>query len=121
MFIPIILDPPSFTIVRHVGLGTLYVAHFSRIGWFFPLSSNLSGMALSHSRAGRTLILTTQLIMIADLRSDYVNPVEFTQKINFLWLPEIIGVGFVTLVSLIFGTWWIFLLHVPLCGYLGYM
>lgn len=59
--------------------------------------------------------------MIADLRSDYVNPVEFTQKTNILWTPEVVGVGFVTFVSLVWGTWWIFLLHVPLCAYLGYM
>eukprot|EP01128_Nolandella_sp_AFSM9_P011707 TRINITY_DN8638_c0_g1_i1.p1 TRINITY_DN8638_c0_g1~~TRINITY_DN8638_c0_g1_i1.p1 ORF type:complete len:142 (+),score=29.35 TRINITY_DN8638_c0_g1_i1:43-468(+) len=62
-----------------------------------------------------------RLIMVADLKADYVNPVEFAQKLNVLWLPEVVGVGVNTALSLLFGTWWVFVLHVPCAAYLGFV
>jgi len=55
--------------------------------------------------------------MIADVRNDYVNPIEFAQRMNMLWPFELAAYTIVTLIMLFFGTWWVLFLHIPMIGY----
>ena len=58
--------------------------------------------------------------MVDDVKSDYINPIEFSQRINFLWWPEVILYAYVSLVMLVYAPWSVFVLHLPLLAYLAF-
>jgi len=61
------------------------------------------------------------LIMIDDLQRDYSNPVDMTSKVNWIWWPDFGLYATITFLFLISGHWFIFLLHLPLAVYNGYL
>jgi len=59
-----------------------------------------------------------RLILIADVKNDYTNPIEYAQRVNFLWYPEVGLYVVVTLLLAFFGPWWAILMHLPIIVYL---
>ncbi|GMM33309.1 cornichon family protein [Saccharomycopsis crataegensis] len=56
-------------------------------------------------------------IMYSDLECDYINPIELCKKLNNYILPEAALHGFLTLLFLINGYWFTFLLNLPLFAF----
>lgn len=56
-------------------------------------------------------------IMYSDLECDYINPIELCNKLNPCLLPEAALHGFMTLLFLVNGYWFVFLLNLPLFAY----
>jgi len=57
------------------------------------------------------------VIMFSDLETDYINPIDFCNKMNKFVLPEAFAHGFLTLLFLLSGQWVAFLLNAPLLAY----
>ncbi|KAI0079308.1 putative ERV14-ER-derived vesicle [Panus rudis PR-1116 ss-1] len=57
------------------------------------------------------------LIMFSDLESDYINPVDMCNKVNLFVLPEHGVHAFLTVLFLLSGQWFAFLLNAPLFAY----
>lgn len=53
-------------------------------------------------------------ILYADLEADYINPIELCNKVNKLITPEAGLHGFITLMFLLNGYWFVFLINAPL-------
>ncbi|ESQ29096.1 hypothetical protein EUTSA_v10023753mg [Eutrema salsugineum] len=58
-----------------------------------------------------------QLICLADLEFDYINPYDSASRINFVVLPEFILQGALCLFYLVTGHWFMALLCVPYLYY----
>ena len=56
-------------------------------------------------------------ILYADLEADYINPIELCSKVNRLILPEAALHGIISLLMLLNGFWFVFLLNLPILGY----
>ncbi|AGO10142.1 AaceriAAR149Wp [[Ashbya] aceris (nom. inval.)] len=56
-------------------------------------------------------------IMYADLEADYVNPIELCSKVNRLITPEAGVHAFISLLFLLNGYWFVFLLNLPVLFY----
>jgi hypothetical protein len=56
-------------------------------------------------------------IMYSDLESDYINPIELCNKLNPCIVPVIGLHTFTTLLFLVTGHWFVFLLNLPLLAY----
>ncbi|CAI5758225.1 unnamed protein product [Candida verbasci] len=56
-------------------------------------------------------------IMYSDLECDYINPIELCNKLNPWFIPEAALHGFITILFLINGYWFCFLLNLPLFAY----
>jgi len=65
--------------------------------------------------AGAILILfyVYSIVSLGDLESDYLNPVDLCEKLNKFANTEIIGHVILTLLLLFFGSWYEFLLNLP--------
>ncbi|VVA90361.1 unnamed protein product [Arabis nemorensis] len=63
------------------------------------------------------LFIVYQLICLADLEFDYINPYDSASRINFVVLPEIILQGVLCLLYLVTGHWFMALLCVPYLYY----
>ncbi|RKO99386.1 hypothetical protein CXG81DRAFT_30219 [Caulochytrium protostelioides] len=57
------------------------------------------------------------IIMFSDLECDYINPIDLCNKLNQFVFPEMAGHAFLTLLLLLNGSWWAFLLNAPLLAY----
>ncbi|KAI0343754.1 cornichon [Trametopsis cervina] len=57
------------------------------------------------------------VIMFSDLETDYINPIDFCNKMNKFVLPEVAAHGFLSLLFLLSGEWVAFLLNAPLLAY----
>jgi hypothetical protein len=57
------------------------------------------------------------LALFSDLSTDHIGPLELCRHLNQFVLPEIIGHAVLTVSLLLFGTWWLFLLNVPLLAW----
>lgn len=55
--------------------------------------------------------------MFSDLECDYINPIDLCNKLNQFVLPENIAHAFLTLLFLLSGQWFAFLLNLPLMLY----
>ena len=55
--------------------------------------------------------------MYSDLECDYINPIELCNKLNPWFIPEAGLHGFITVLFLINGYWFCFLLNLPLFAY----
>lgn len=55
--------------------------------------------------------------MYSDLESDYVNPIELCNKLNPFTLPVAGLHAFTSLLFLVNGYWFVFLLNLPLLAY----
>lgn len=56
-------------------------------------------------------------IMYSDLECDYINPIELCNKLNKYIVPEACIQGALTLLFLINGQWFSFLLNLPILAY----
>ncbi|KAF9615347.1 hypothetical protein IFM89_022998 [Coptis chinensis] len=62
-------------------------------------------------------IVVYQLMCLADLEFDYINPYDSASRINRVVLPEFIAQGVLCLLFLVTGHWIMFLLSVPYLYY----
>ncbi|AEE34016.1 hypothetical protein AtNW77_Chr1g0062591 [Arabidopsis thaliana] len=62
-------------------------------------------------------LIVYQLISLADLEFDYINPYDSASRINFVVLPESILQGFLCVFYLVTGHWFMALLCVPYLYY----
>jgi len=69
--------------------------------------------------AGAILILyyVFSIVSLGDLESDYLNPVDLCEKLNKFSKPEIIGQCIMTLLLLLSGSWYEFLVNLPITIY----
>lgn len=58
-----------------------------------------------------------QLICLSDLEFDYINPYDSTARINRLVIPEFVIQGFLCLLFLLTGCWFMCLITAPLVYY----
>ncbi|XP_057449880.1 protein cornichon homolog 4-like [Lotus japonicus] len=63
------------------------------------------------------VLVTYQLMCLADLEFDYINPYDFSSQINTVVLPEYIIQGFLSCFYLITGHWVMSLFCVPYLCY----
>lgn len=56
-------------------------------------------------------------ILYADLEADYINPIELCSKVNKLITPEACLHGFISLLFLLNGYWFVFLINAPLFAF----
>lgn len=56
-------------------------------------------------------------IMYSDLECDYINPIELCNKLNPWFIPEAGVHGFLTMLFLVNGYWFVFLLNLPLFAF----
>jgi hypothetical protein len=56
-------------------------------------------------------------IMYSDLECDYINPIELCKKLNKFIVPEAGLHAFLSLLFLVNGYWFVFLLNLPLFAY----
>lgn len=62
-------------------------------------------------------VVVYQLMCLADLEFDYINPYDSASRINGVILPEFITQGCLSLLYLLFGHWFMALLSVPYLYY----
>ncbi|KAK9143690.1 hypothetical protein Scep_006321 [Stephania cephalantha] len=62
-------------------------------------------------------LVVYQLMCLADLEFDYINPYDSASRINKVVLPEFITQGLLCLIFLITGNWLLFLLCSPYLYY----
>ncbi|KAL5008874.1 hypothetical protein ScPMuIL_014455 [Solemya velum] len=60
------------------------------------------------------------VITLSDLECDYLNATSCCDKLNYWVLPELVAQGILTVLLLVTGHWLIFLLYVPLTGWIIY-
>jgi protein cornichon len=58
-----------------------------------------------------------QVMCLADLEFDYINPYDTASRVNKVMVPEFILQGILSLVLLITGHWIMFLLSLPFVYY----
>lgn len=63
------------------------------------------------------VLLVYQLMSLADLEFDYINPYDSASRINRVILPEFFTVGVLSLFYLVTGHWFMFLLCAPYIYY----
>ncbi|KAF5818902.1 hypothetical protein HanRHA438_Chr02g0083031 [Helianthus annuus] len=63
------------------------------------------------------VVVIYQLMCLADLEFDYINPYDSASRINFVILPEFITHGVLCLIYLFTGHWVMFLLALPYLCY----
>ena len=56
-------------------------------------------------------------ILYADLEADYINPIELCSKVNQLIVPEAALHAILSLLFLLNGYWFVFLLNLPVLAY----
>lgn len=56
-------------------------------------------------------------ILYADLEADYINPIELCSKVNQLIVPEAALHAIISLLFLLNGYWFVFLLNLPVLAY----
>lgn len=56
-------------------------------------------------------------ILYADLEADYINPIELCSKVNQLIVPEAALHAILSLLFLLNGYWFVFLLNLPILAY----
>ncbi|EJS44668.1 erv15p [Saccharomyces arboricola H-6] len=56
-------------------------------------------------------------ILYGDLEADYINSIDLCRRVNRLSIPEAILQGFISLLFLFNGYWFVFLLNVPVLTY----
>lgn len=56
-------------------------------------------------------------ILYADLEADYINPIELCSKVNKLITPEAALHGILSVLMLLNGFWFVFLLNLPVFAY----
>ncbi|XP_057510875.1 protein cornichon homolog 4-like [Actinidia eriantha] len=66
---------------------------------------------------GLVVMVVYQLICLADLEFDYINPYDSASRINKMVLPEFITQGVLCLLYLMTGHWFMSLLSVPYLYY----
>ncbi|KAL1924878.1 uncharacterized protein VTP21DRAFT_4532 [Calcarisporiella thermophila] len=76
---------------------------------FFAFSTVLSLLLLS--------IKIFFFMMIADLETDYVNPIDCSRRLNKAVLPEAGIQAFFAFASLVTGHWFTFLMNLPLVAW----
>ncbi|XP_042500672.1 protein cornichon homolog 4-like [Macadamia integrifolia] len=62
-------------------------------------------------------LIVYQLMCLADLEFDYINPYDSTRRINSVIFPEFVIQGVLSFLFLVTGHWFMFLLCVPYLCY----
>ncbi|KAJ6449635.1 cornichon [Mycena vulgaris] len=75
-------------------------------GWLFLFAVLMA--------AGLLFCMVFFIIMLSDLESDYINPIDLCNKLNQFVLPESIAHAFLATLFLLSGQWTAFLLNAPL-------
>ncbi|KAF8161249.1 cornichon [Crassisporium funariophilum] len=78
-------------------------------GWLFLFTVLYS--------AGLLFGMIFVVIMFSDLESDYINPIDFCNKLNSFVIPEYAAHGFLALLFLLFGQWTALLWNLPLLAW----
>ncbi|KAJ0968735.1 hypothetical protein J5N97_021612 [Dioscorea zingiberensis] len=63
------------------------------------------------------VLIVYQLMCLADLEFDYINPYDSASRINYVVLPEFAVQGALSLLFLLTGHWIMFLFSVPILYY----
>jgi hypothetical protein len=63
------------------------------------------------------LMFPLQLMCLADLEFDYINPLDSSSRINKVVMPEFIVQALLSVLFLITGHWAMFLLSAPMVYY----
>ncbi|KAM0946707.1 hypothetical protein DsansV1_C08g0078361 [Dioscorea sansibarensis] len=63
------------------------------------------------------VMVVYQLMCLADLEFDYINPYDSASRINYVVLPEFILQGILSLLFILSGHWLMFLFSVPILYY----
>lgn len=71
-------------------------------------------------RSGLIKESSPQVLILSDLECDYINAQQCCSKLNFWSIPKISAHFLVTLLLLVTGHYWLFLVNVPFIGYLMY-
>lgn len=58
-------------------------------------------------------------ISFSDLECDYINPIELCKKLNKFIAPKAALHGFISVLFLLHGYWFVFLLNLPLLAFNG--
>ncbi|XP_020574106.1 protein cornichon homolog 4-like [Phalaenopsis equestris] len=66
---------------------------------------------------GLLLLVIYQLVSLADLEFDYINPYDLSSRINAVILPEFVLQGTLCLLYLFSGQWMLFLFSAPMLIY----
>jgi len=61
-----------------------------------------------------------ELISLADLEADYINPIDLCNRINQFVLPEFVSHAIITTLYFLSGYWLSFLINAPLAGFHTY-
>ncbi|KAH7687056.1 Cornichon protein [Dioscorea alata] len=63
------------------------------------------------------VVVAYQLMCLADLEFDYINPYDSASRINYVVLPEFVLQGILSLLFLLSGHWFMFLFSTPVLYY----
>ncbi|XP_039137669.1 LOW QUALITY PROTEIN: protein cornichon homolog 4-like [Dioscorea cayenensis subsp. rotundata] len=63
------------------------------------------------------IMVVYQLMCLADLEFDYINPYDSASRINYLVVPEFILQGIISLYFILSGQWLMFLFSAPILYY----
>lgn len=99
-------DSPAKSPTYHL---TLASDNMGGAGWLFLFAVLMA--------AGLLFTMVFFIIMFSDLECDYINPIDLCNKLNQFVLPENIAHAFLTLLFLLSGQWFAFLLNLPLMLY----
>lgn len=66
---------------------------------------------------GLLLLVIYQLVSLADLEFDYINPYDLSSRINAVIIPEFVLQGTLCLLFLLSGQWMLFLFSAPMLYY----
>ncbi|RDY01621.1 Protein cornichon-like 1, partial [Mucuna pruriens] len=91
-----------FSVPTAQRLSTVFDFSFLPISTFFLRPSSL---------------LYSNVLILTDLESDFVNPYDASSRINYFILPEFIGQGLFCTLCLFTGHWIMFFITVPLTCY----
>ncbi|KAF8806516.1 cornichon [Phlegmacium glaucopus] len=79
------------------------------IGWLFLFSVLYA--------AGLLFGMVFVIIMFSDLESDYINPIDFCNKLNQFVIPEYAAHAFLAFLFLVTGQWMALLWNLPLLAW----
>ncbi|RZF39596.1 hypothetical protein LSTR_LSTR001117, partial [Laodelphax striatellus] len=65
-------------------------------------------------------VYKSYIITLSDLECDYLNAQECCSKLNYWVLPKLFVHGFLVVIFLLFGHWWLVCLNIPIVSYMIY-
>ncbi|MBA0740417.1 hypothetical protein Gogos_013619 [Gossypium gossypioides] len=102
-----------------LNLQSLFFFHFSFF-WLDDFTDVIVFVCFAHLRMGmdcNSFIILLQLMCLADLEFDYINPYDSSSRINSVVLPEFVVQGILCLFYLLTGHWIMALISAPYLYY----